>query len=210
MAFKKKFFAVILCLVLLAIPLSVGAAAEGDPYAPIITKQPLNGVDGLFIQAGDQFQLSIEAKLPEIGGVLSYAWYDYDWRPGDTKPPVAVGANVNIQTTLEMLSDINKAAGKGISYVPDCTYCAVVTNTYTDADGKEQTAYIKSNAITITLYASIKAAVSDFWNYKDKEFGVLLAVVMAPYNLGMTIYYVCMVIGFKSINGMTGLLLKYS
>jgi len=123
----KRILAIALALALGLALFAPMASAAVDPNAPIITKQPK-----LFTikRAGQDIVLEVEASLPEgSDGVLSYAWYDYDWQEeGKIRPPVATGAK--LQITDQDYAWTN--------------YWLVAINTYTDDDGATQTAYTQS------------------------------------------------------------------
>ena len=153
MALTKRFLSLALALALgLALIIPTFAADEADPYAPIITKQPSGP---LAMQTGNSLNLEVAATLAEgSSGTLSYAWYDYDWQPGDEAEPVAIGANVTIPIALGDTSF-------GINFF---TYTAVVTNTYEDEGGELQTLSVVSDPIYIFLFEPYGKIVSIVWD----------------------------------------------
>jgi len=171
----KRILSLLLALALgLALLIPAAAADDIDPYAPIITKQPARSVYRLTDQ---ELKLEIEATLPEGCDSLSIAWYDYDWQPGDTMPPVATGASVLIPIDP---GDVNIMDNWNILF-RTINYYAVVTSTYTDSDGQEQTVSVKSDAAEVTVLLALGKLVADIWEYAQNGNGPLFGIaVLAP------------------------------
>ena len=153
----------ILCIVLtftmgLALLIPTAATTPTDPNAPIITKQPKTSQ--IVIRDGKDVKLEVEACLPDgVEGTLSYAWYDYDWQPGDTTTPVATGAKTTVRAVCPFEKAMNEQRwdiiiGVGGLDLPAVPYCVVVTNTYTEG-GVEKTAYTKSENMDVTIYPGV-------------------------------------------------------
>ncbi|MCL2508320.1 MAG: hypothetical protein FWF05_04005 [Oscillospiraceae bacterium] len=121
----KRVLCVTLTLVLGLGLLVPASAADADP-TPIITVAP-NFPNAAY--AGDTLILGVEAVLPEgIEGELSYAWYSW---PYHILEPIATGPELELLITNEMLEGYSR---------PTMKITVVVTNTYIDENGKEQTA----------------------------------------------------------------------
>jgi len=115
--------ALALALGLLAlVPATALSIEENDPNAPVVTTAWLE----YRVLHGETFDGIILAQLPEgVDGQLSAAWYFGDVLLGSA--PVAGGsARITMTATPDM--------------PPETWLRAVVTNTYTDGDGREQTA----------------------------------------------------------------------
>ena len=165
----KRVLSIALALLLGLAVLAPMASAADDPNAPVITKQPCNPYNRsatLFLQAGNAFHLEVEAALPEGSqGTLSYAWYDYNWQPGDTSPPVATGASVDIHTT----EDTVIAGGVRLSFATIIDYCVVATNTWLDDEQVQQSASRRSDIVQVRLFLDYGAAISRHWEDATKD-----------------------------------------
>lgn len=174
MAQTKRVLSILLALSLgMALLVPAFATDEPDPNAPVITKQPMTRK--IVIREGKDIKLEVEARLPDgVEGMLSYAWYDYNWQLGDTTEPVAIGA----KTTLRAVPPEDEE-----SHFP---YCVVVTNTYRDSGGNEKTASKKSDSMDVFVMFS--------WSRTTRE---KLASVYSENGLAMTIVSVLgMIAGF--------------
>jgi len=133
MKLTKRILCIALTLALGLAALALPAAADSpDPYAPIITKAP-DFPDA--IDEGNTLILEIEAELPDgVEGELSYFWYwnIYEWNSYVPGPPRATGPR------LELLITDQTYYIKNNRYVIEIN--VLVTNTYTDGSGVEQTA----------------------------------------------------------------------
>jgi len=135
----KRLLSIALALLLgLAVLAPMASAADDPAYAPIITVQPKSQVT---MFTGNDLVLEVEAELPEgIEGTLSYEWYCYSSRSGTTK--VGTDAKLVLPITKNMLYDITQL---------EYRIYAMVTNTYNDDEGQNQTASTKSNSCTATV-----------------------------------------------------------
>jgi len=161
----RRLFAIALALLLGLALLTPAASAADDPNAPVITVQPK---ETTFVKTGDTFTLEAQAALPEncANGELSYAWYDYDWQPGDTAPPVATGAAVN----LPAIYDDSDTFPYPVRY-----YYVVVTNTF----GEGETAFRKSNSARVNMIKDLGTALFEIWT----RFDILTTLLTLPYPL---------------------------
>ena len=179
----KRFLSLALALMLgLAMIIPAFAADAADPHAPIITQQPKKPMT---ILAGNSITLEVAASLPAgSNGTLSYAWYDYDWKPGNEAPSIATGAKATIKIPVpetNWLSD----AGSIISYPG---FCAVVTNTYVDDEGVIQTALVKSDFIWVEVYTPFGKFLSDMWKYTTENRSLLGAISMVLITLPIAMF----------------------
>ena len=212
----KRVLSITLALVLALALLIPAAAADDSLYIPIITRQPAGGlIDGMnFMRPGSDISLSVSALEPVGGGTLSYAWYDYDWQEGDQTAPVATGAAATIATSKDMFDD--PAAGMSIgSYLKELTYCVVITNTYTDGDGEEQTAFVKSELAEYTLVTDTLSAFLGPWKFAfGKVDGIGSAITFGlPFALFFSFVYAAeigainfMMFAMRSMSGLLGTL----
>jgi len=177
MALTKRFFSIALALLLgLAVFVPAFAADEADPNAPIITKQP---TEEFYVKAGKDIILEVSASLPlENNGTLSFAWYNYDWQPGSTTPPVSTAARAVIPTSEEMIPFDDALHAR--KYSADFTYCAVITNTYIDAEGQTQTASVKSDPVTVDMFRDVGGILKDYWKSMSDSSGFLGALFGLP------------------------------
>ena len=156
-------------------------AAAYDPYAPVITKQPKGG----FLKAGKNMQLKVEARLPDAGGELSYAWYEFDGGTLDYYSDFRGNGpvyEITTQTDLDSLSSVPRAQ---FSPVSRAQYCAVVTNTYVDGEGVQRTASVKSKVVDVKCYLGYFSILKELWTAADFP-GILSA---APLLLGYSFLY---------------------
>ncbi|MDR2686260.1 MAG: hypothetical protein LBB75_00785 [Oscillospiraceae bacterium] len=168
----KRILCIALALLLGSALLAPAALAAEDPNAPVITKQPKSFV-ALF--AGKTLTVEVAAALPTgtegSGGTLSYAWYDYDWQPGDFTAPIATGAKV----TVDIPVSTDETFGREM-LDPNRLLCAVVTNTYVDAEGATKTASTKSGLVKVLGINPIGTALSLMWSNlqegKEPWFGI--------------------------------------
>jgi len=105
------------------------------------------------VQEGEkELTLEVQVRPPVTGGELSYAWYDFDWQPGDDATPVSTDAVLRIPTEgmlpnrdelimFELISSVFKIYN----------YCVVVTNTVTGLNGDVYTVQTKSNLVTVLV-----------------------------------------------------------
>ena len=143
--------------------------AAGDPaYAPIIVTQPKKEVG---VRAGKTLKLSVEARLPETGGELSYAWYDYY----GGRTPISTSAELVLPVTKDMLKKTPFPPEeflplmKGVfppetkMVVPGSHYFYVVaTNTYRDDDGVEQSVSVASDYSRCYVYQGLFSAIGTY------------------------------------------------
>jgi hypothetical protein len=150
-------------------------AAAVSTYAPIITKQPRK-LEGAW--AGKEIPVKVKAKLPEgVPGELSYAWYDYDWQPDSTEPPVATGEKAGIPTE------------SSVAIYQKRVYCVVVTNTYVDpADGETKTAQTKSRMGTAYVLAGMGDVLASLWDFKGTK-DPWLSYVLFPVPLLLSVLF---------------------
>jgi len=173
MARTKRVLSLLLSLVLGAALFAPAVAADGaalDPYAPVIMKQPKEEIYQVAAYPrGRNFTLEVEARLPEgVDGVLSYAWYDFDWTPESMAAPVAVGAKLELPIPEK---DI------------ELTYCAVVTNTYVDPeDGETKTAYVKSVLVKVDVTKNFLSLIPFLWRSKG-VWGYASTILFSPFIL---------------------------
>jgi len=191
----KRIFCILLALVL-GLALVVPAFAAADPNAPIITKQPTRAIP-IYIQAGKTLNLEVQASLPQGGegsnGTLSYAWYE------NMTGPIPSGAKLSISTTIP--SSLNDA-------IQNFTYYVVVTNTYTDAQGQQQTAPIQSNSVAVVTYIPLGNLFMSLWETmqfgKGPAVGALALAATSPLLLPLTILVVLpgyLIFGLLSLLG---------
>jgi len=153
MKITKRLLSIALALVLgLGLLVPAFAAAEIDPNAPIILRQP-NEAAFLFI--GDTLRLTVEARLPQGSeGTLSFAWYYYE--PEFDEEPKAIGAGQNL--TLAITHDFfygdatpeERAMYAGKIY----HFYVVVTNDFTDEDGQLQSVPVQSESAEVVCAGS--------------------------------------------------------
>ena len=171
----------ILLAALLILPLGLSAFAADDPNAPVITLQPQDALKYPYSQVGRDIKLQVKAQSPTLTGTLSYAWYDYAWEEGDTEPPIATGASVSIPATKDMLEDPSTGAVSGTA-IKEISFWVVVTNTYTDSDGAEQTAWEISEPVTIKTFTDVLSGITNPWisarNYTDNDTTNMMMLVM--------------------------------
>ena len=199
----KRFLSIALAVMLGVAVLMPGVSADGvmmgGPNAPIITKQPANyyfpdsisNLTSHYVQAGNAFQLDVEAVLPEGSqGELSYAWYGYNWQPGDTKAPVATGASVSLPTTEDMVLKEPRT--------PNTTYnfCVVVTNTWFDDEQVQHTASVKSDLLAVTIFVDYGTALSITWN-GAMDNGLFAFLINLPSRMFSTFFNLFGVLGCK-------------
>ena len=135
----KRILSAALALVL-AFALLVPAGAAIDPNAPVITALPNSPIS---VKIGKSFTLTAQARLPAgAEGTLSYAWYEF---LGNRL--VATGPSATI--TAE--ASINGMKVEKYYYV-------VVTNTYEDENGVQQTASVESGTTAVLIINSIIGA----------------------------------------------------
>jgi len=139
MALTKRLLSVALAVLLGLAALAPGVMAEDDPYAPIITKQPKASVT---VFVGKTLVLEVEAELSDgVEGTLSYAWYSYSNQYGTRK--IGNSANLVLPITDDMFDTFGESEKHSIY--------AVVTNTYVDEEGQEQTASTESDPSSVTM-----------------------------------------------------------
>jgi len=207
MALTKRLLSIALALLLGLAVLAPGVMAEDDPNAPVITKQPTTKFRFSipYVQAGTPLAIEALAVLPEGAkqGTLSYAWYDYDWQPGDTKLPVTTGASASIPTTEDMLFKAIEATGIKSAYA-DLNYCVVVTNTWFDDEQTQQSTFIKSEVVKVKLFADYGTAITIYW--KDAmDDGFFKFLVNLPLKILTTFIVLFGILGCKLNPGNSGL-----
>ena len=156
----KRILSIALALALgLAVLAPMASATEIDPNAPIITQQPRAPI---YLFASKTLNLEVAAVLPEgNSGTLSYAWYDYDWQPGDETSPIATNPKLTISPIFDPDGD-SSVSQKLVFY-------AVATNTYIDSEGVTETAFMKSQPVKVTLIQPFGKVFSGmFENLLDK------------------------------------------
>jgi len=160
----KRLLSLLLALALgLALCVPAFAADEADPYAPIITKQP---IEYITVREGKKLVLEITAKLPDgIQGKLSY-----DWFTEFGSEAIASGARASIPITRDMLYGMT-----GFTYY----FNVVVTNTYTDDNGEEQTASITSDTVSARVYPGYGMALAYAW-YQLGGGNLFIGIMMLP------------------------------
>jgi len=156
----KRVLSILLAILLGLALLAPMASAAGDPaYAPIITKQPKASVTVLTTK---DLVLEVEAKLPDgVQGTLSYEWYR-DGRKVDGNGAKLVYRSGGIASH-------------------DSRFWAVITNTYIDDEGQEQTASLTSDTCTVSFKSSLGVMLLALF------LGPLVAIPMEllhnPFNL---------------------------
>jgi len=171
MARTKRVLSLLLSLALGAALFAPAVAAEDaalDPHTPVITW--LSSSKVLFV--GNDLVLQVRASVGE--GRLSYAWYDFDWKPESNATPVATGMYMSIPTSKDMVTppatlNVNWKPVLGIA--GSYEYCVVVTNTFYDADGTEQTVSVKSDLINVEILNKLGDALIGPWSFLGGIFG---------------------------------------
>ena len=182
----KRILCIALALALGLALLAPGVSAAGDPNAPVIVVQPNKGMSSpMLVKADGDISLQIEASLPAPGGVLSYAWYDYDWQPGDETPPLATGAQVTIHIPKSMLGEVRPGISNSAKNI---TFFVVVTNTYTDDEESVQTAWVKSEPVTVFAFLDAASVFLLVWTAPNLVMGggargVIFTVLTSPFML---------------------------
>ena len=146
MKITKRILSFALALVLGAGLLVPAVANEPvDPNAPIITKQP---TAPLTILTGRMLTLEVQAQLPEDKqGTLSYAWYYINNETNNEAELIGTGARIEIPTSSLGIDD-PEVLGSEIFFPGGLfDFFVVVTNTYIDDEGQEQTASITSDSV---------------------------------------------------------------
>jgi len=150
-----------------AVDAAADAAAADDSYAPIIVKQPRATTA---VKVGKTLKLSVEAQLPAAGGELSYAWYDSE----DSETPIATGAELSLPVTKDMLGqdlfpqkdfspEVEEVLNQAELILPGNRYFyVVVTNTYTDDDGIEQSVSVASDDSRCYVYQGLFSLLGDY------------------------------------------------
>ena len=172
MKMTKRLLGVGLVLVLaLGLFVPAGATEAPNPNAPVITRQP--SVRPITF-AGDPLVLEIQAELPEgVEGELSFAWF-----VEGREEPIATGARVTIPTLTEEVVYFLRHE----SVVLDLRIYVVVTNTYVDDDGEEQTASTTSNVVDTRIIHRLGAALRETWT----RHGVLFTFLTLPFPLAIS------------------------
>jgi hypothetical protein len=178
MALTKRVLSIALALLLGLGLLAPMASAAVDPNAPVITKQPSSSLK--YIKTGKSFTLTVQADLL-IGaeGTLSYAWYE---SPGNQL--IATGSAARITAT----------ASNG-SMFPSSYYYVVITNTYNDENGDQQTASIQSDTVEVGVVNSIMGA--GLASFQASNF--LNSILLFPLNLFTYMLFVCSSIAYTFI-----------
>jgi len=192
MKITKRILSVVLALVLglgLFLPVMAFSPAP-NPNAPIITQQPGGTLTALYWRADDDLILEVQAAPPTgMQGTLSFEWFDVVWTSDSEAEPIATGARAVIPTTT-MLTDFNEYVDSGLSGIMAYWFfCVVVTNTYIDDDGEEQTAFVRSDIIEVRLFANIPAAWRAFWTMWPPFPTIVVAPVLLPLSVAYTLLY---------------------
>ncbi len=193
----KRILSIVLTLLLCLALVIPSAAADDSTYAPVIIQQPTTkfGNRPPYVQAGDSLEIEALATVSSDAGTLSYAWYDYDWQPGDTAPPIATGARVSIPTTEDMLHKNNEKTGN-LSVYATYSYCVVVTHTWLDDAQVQQTAFVKSEVVNVKIFADYDTAVAISWdNAMRGGFFALFTVV--PFTMLSMFFNLFGILGCK-------------
>ncbi|MCL2494650.1 MAG: hypothetical protein FWE98_03215 [Oscillospiraceae bacterium] len=171
----KRILSIALTLALgLALLIPAAAAEPANPNAPIITVQPRSKV---YIKTGDVLKLEVEAELPSGSeGELSYEWYAYygtDSTYYYLRRLMATGEVLEYLVLEETMPNPYYPAYRDLW--SDYIFYAVVTNTYVDGDGQEQSVSVQSDP----------AAVCAVMNYRDVSsihswFGFILSMIIFP------------------------------
>jgi len=150
-------------------PFALHAGAAGDPaYAPIITKQPKEQVT---IFTGKDLVLDVEAELPDgVEGTLSYEWYYRNDEVG--RKEVGTGAKLVFPITKDIVPNRYTQL--------EHKFFAVVTNTYIDAEGQEQTASIQSNFCLVNTSLRPVETLSKDLRYLFVEGDLVWMLLMHP------------------------------
>jgi len=181
----------IFCLALVfALALGVGVFARADdlqnPNRPVIYRQPYRDFVPPLI-AGKSFTLEVEAYLPAASnGSLSYAWYDFDWKPDSDAEPVATGAKLEIKTTKKMFGEKAFMMGAVLKY------CVVVTNTFYDAEGDEQTISVKSDPVSFMMISDPLFMFGAYWKSSYDFFGLVPVIITSPFHLPLAVVWAFM------------------
>jgi hypothetical protein len=181
----KRVLCILLALALGLCLFAPALAADGDDprYAPRITQQP-NENYAFYVKAGNDIKLEVKAALPDgVEGTLSYAWYD------SAGKLLATTAKAVIPTSNAMLLQMQDSWVRMEELIHGLPFYVVVTNTYYDEDGVEQTASTESEPVTVTLVADYGKALSYYWTKSSNE-GVLLFLWMFPISLLSTMFNV--------------------
>ena len=173
---------------------NIAADALGDPaYVPIIVTQPR---ETAAVRVGKTLKLSVEAKLPEAGGKLSYAWYEYN----SGRTTFSTDAEMVLPVTKDMLGkdtfppEDTSPALKEIFNQTELTvpknhyFYAVVTNTYTDSDGVEQSASVTSAHYSrCAVHQGYFSAIGSHSAFLFKAFNVFALPIIPFYALFYTL-----------------------
>ena len=185
----KRMLSIALVIVLglaLFIPTMAAETEETNPNAPIITRQP--SAPSLIL-AGNSLLLEVQAELPEgVEGELSFSWYMtalfiYPELVG-TDAQVEIPASVFIQYTV----DVQLFPRGGFNFY------VVVTNTFADEYGQEQTASVTSNEVRLNAAPRTHHIFLALWNLLGPVWrwflmplwipiATLIAIMFFPVNL---------------------------
>ena len=177
----KRFLGIALAFVLalgLFVPAVAVEAGETNPMAPIITHQPNAGLRIIAARVGSDITLRVRAALPEgVEGELSFAWFQYGY-----DEPFATGAQATIEFSMEL-----REVHFGL-----LSFYVVVTNTYLDDEGQEQTVSVTSQTTDVAYFHTIPSYISNQWNVHRLLFGwlffPLLPLLLANMSLNTLIY----------------------
>jgi len=171
MKHTKRVLSIALVLALaLALILPATASEAPNPNAPIITRQPNHvfPTSSILVRTGRSFELEVQARLPDgVTGELSFEWFEVG-----NDEPVATGPRAVFQIGMN-----------GSIVTNDISFYAVVTNTYLDGDGNEQTASTISEVRDVTIFDSLCNILlgvwfRNFWN----------AMLLFPIRLFETVF----------------------
>ena len=191
MTLTKRILCIALTLALGLALFAPGVSAADDPNAPVIT-QPLPTAQ-VYTRVGLNLRLNVRAQLPEgVEGTLSYAWWYEESGRDNTWTQIASATDENLvmKMTMDMLFTDQKRV---INH--ERVFRVVVTNTYIDEAGNEQTASATSETTVTLLFGVIEFFAllprADISNINLDELLVLLAlasVTSLPYMLINNIY----------------------
>jgi len=179
----KRILAFAMALALGLALLAPTVSAADDPNAPVITKQPSGPEE---ILTGRTLTLEVQAQAPAAApGTISVAWFVVDEDGNLRAAPIATRARVAFPTTSlghYLYSDDTPAEDD--IFIPGgiFKFYAVVTNTYTDGGGTQQTATITSDTVRVNIINRPVDYIALYWN-ATWHYGFLRGLSLIPVNM---------------------------
>ena len=161
MKHSKRILAIALILAL-GLALFAPGVGAADPYAPVITKQP---IEKTAIRTGETLRLEVEAKLPDgVTGDLSVTWHAYDWPYGIDTGPLATGAALEYKIPVSMLMG---------STSHNYHFYAKITGTYVDQGGITRTVNMESKSTKVLILASFADGLQILFTRRSTVLNIL-------------------------------------